>query len=40
MNELSLFRMREAASAIVAMLAVVAMVDALSHVARRRLTGS
>lgn len=37
---LSLFQMSEAASVIVAMLAIVAMVDALSHVARRRLTGS
>ena len=36
---LSLFQMEEAASVILAMLAIVAMVDALSHVVRSRLTG-
>jgi phosphonate transport system permease protein len=36
---LSLFQMREAASVVLAMLLIVALVDALSYVARRRLTG-
>ena len=35
---LSLFQMREAASVILAMLAIVAMVDAVSYLARRQLT--